>query len=56
MKPVFGQDKQFTGFCQICWEALFDNEQCQGNHKKKLPKRGRFSGASKSVNKFNDYR
>ncbi len=53
---IFGQKKEFSGHCPICGLALYDDNGCPKYHKiKKAPKRGRFSGESKSINKFNEY-
>ncbi len=54
---IFGQEKEMKGFCPICGLPIYDDKGCPKYHKiKKAPKRGRFSGPSKSVNKWNDYR
>lgn len=54
---IFGQDKAFLKHCPICGRAIYEGDGgCPRYHKiKKAPKRGRFSGESKSVNKYNNY-
>jgi len=52
----FGE-QPFKGHCPICGLPLLIDGKCQKYHKigSKTPKRGRFSGKSKSVNKYNEY-
>lgn len=52
---VFGKKEVFNGFCPRCGLPLLDDGKCRKYHKIKNPKRGRFSGKSKSSNRFNDY-
>jgi hypothetical protein len=47
--------KQDFGSCTLCGQQLLADGCCPRYHIKKSPKRGRFSGKSKSVNKYNDY-
>jgi len=52
----FGQKKVFKEFCPTCGLPIYEGDKgCRKYHFKKAPKRGRFSGRSKSPNKFNDY-
>ncbi len=52
----FGKDKEFKEFCPKCGRAIYEGDKgCPVYHFKKAPKRGRFSGRSRSPNKFNDY-
>jgi len=51
----FGQDKVFTKFCPLCGLALYDDNACPKYHKVKKVAQKKYSGRSKSVNKFNNY-
>jgi len=51
-----GQKEEFVGFCPICGLPLLADGNCKKYHIKKLPKRGRYSGKSKSENRYNDYK
>jgi len=49
--------KQEVKFCNVCGLPLLVDGMCRKykKHIKKAPKRGRFSGASKSENAFGKY-
>ncbi len=52
----FGKDKIFDKWCPLCGLPIYEGDKgCKKYHIKKLPKRGRFSGKSKSGNKFDGY-
>lgn len=55
MTLIIAGDKEFKGFCPVCGLPLMPDGCCKKYHVKKLPKRERFSGKSKSKNAFNDY-
>ena len=46
-------EKRPVEFCKVCGSLLFFGV-CKRLHSPKEPKRGRFSGKSKSVNRFNN--
>jgi len=45
---TFGQKEEFKGFCEIYGLPLLADGSCKKYHVKKLPKRGRYSGKSKT--------
>lgn len=53
---IIGQGIPPTEPCPICGIPLQLNGKCKRIHKPKTGKVGRFSGRSKSVNKYNDYK
>lgn len=55
-KLIIGMGKPETDPCLICGMPLQLNGKCKRIHKPKTGKVGRFSGRSKSVNKYNDYK
>ena len=57
MKIVFGIDRELDKFCPTCGLPIYKGDNgCKKYHIKKSPKKGRFSGKSNSVNKYNDYK
>jgi hypothetical protein len=54
MELVFGQNKKFEGFCNICGLPL-EEGVCRKTHKIRVGRQKKYSGRSKSVNKFNNY-
>jgi hypothetical protein len=50
---IFGNSPVFVGFCPVCGLPLLVDGKCRKYHIKKLPKRGRFSGKSKTP--YGDY-
>ena len=49
-------NKEFKDFCLVCGLPIYEGDKgCKRYHKIKNPKRKRYSGKSKSENRFNNY-
>lgn len=56
---IFGRGKLFDKHCPVCGLAIYEGDNgCRKYHKSavKKEKQKRYSGKSKSVNKWNDYK